>query len=383
MDSRMANFLNNHHLVNQTTNKMPFMNLYPPPTTDDNVDLATGNNNNNMLIDNQPQSTTTTIDSYFLNDFDAIDSIDDCLLDLNQLPIDSNHHFQIFNQQQQQDPNLMIANDDYDFVTAVDQENEEIQTIMDATSTTTTTSSTAMIPESSKRIVKNNRKKSEKKPRQPRQQQHQRNTKPRIRSKSPSLVVKLKRNRRLKANDRERNRMHMLNKALERLRSVLPSSFTENIDNNNDNNNNDNFSDDGNNSQHSSNQNNKMTKIETLRFAHDYIWALSETLRSLDSQQQQQNHDQLISPTTLSSPIHLTDSPPSSSSLSSSSSSSDILYQSSSSSINQYDHYSPTTLSSTASFFDENITNHNHHNHHHINPTTKISVITMASKIHS
>ncbi|KAH9426510.1 hypothetical protein DERP_013692 [Dermatophagoides pteronyssinus] len=188
MDSRMANFLNNHHLVNQTTNKMPFMNLYPPPTTDDNVDLATGNNNNtNMLIDNQPQSTTTTIDSYFLNDFDAIDSIDDCLLDLNQVPIDSNHHFQIFNQQQQQhEPNLMIANDDYDFVTAVDQENEEIQTIMDATSTTT--SSTAMIPESSKRIVKNNRKKSEKKPRQPRQQQQQRNTKPRIRSKSPSLV---------------------------------------------------------------------------------------------------------------------------------------------------------------------------------------------------
>ena len=374
----MANFLNNHHLVNQTTNKMPFMNLYPPPTTDDNVDLATGNNNNNMLIDNQPQSTTTTIDSYFLNDFDAIDSIDDCLLDLNQVPIDSNHHFQIFNQQQQQhEPNLMIANDDYDFVTAVDQENEEIQTIMDATSTTT--SSTAIIPESSKRIVKNNRKKSEKKPRQPRQQQQQRNTKPRIRSKSPSLVVKLKRNRRLKANDRERNRMHMLNKALERLRSVLPSSFTENIDNNNDNNNNDNFSDDGNNSQHSSNQNNKMTKIETLRFAHDYIWALSETLRSLDSQQQQ--HDQIISPTTLSSPIHLTDSPPSSSSLSSSSSSSsDILYQSSSS-INQYDHYSPTTLSSTASFFDENIANH-HHNHH-INPTTKISVITMASKIHS
>ena len=34
-----------------------------------------------------------------------------------------------------------------------------------------------------------------------------------------------------------------------------------------------------------------------------------------------------------------------------------------------------------ASFFDENIANH-HHNHH-INPTTKISVITMASKIHS
>ena len=41
--------------------------------------------------------------------------------------------------------------------------------------------------------------------------------------------MKLKRNRRLKANDRERNRMHMLNKALERLRQVLPS-FNENDD---------------------------------------------------------------------------------------------------------------------------------------------------------
>lgn len=83
----------------------------------------------------------------------------------------------------------------------------------------------------------------------------QRNGKPRARPKSPSLIGKIKRNRRLKANDRERNRMHMLNKALEKLRGVLPP-----------------VSETG-----------KMTKIETLRFAHNYIWALSETLKTLDS----------------------------------------------------------------------------------------------------
>lgn len=83
----------------------------------------------------------------------------------------------------------------------------------------------------------------------------QRNSKSRARPKSPSLVIKLKRNRRIKANDRERNRMHMLNSALEKLREVLPS-----------------FNDNG-----------KMTKIETLRFAHNYIWALSETVKMLDS----------------------------------------------------------------------------------------------------
>lgn len=58
-------------------------------------------------------------------------------------------------------------------------------------------------------------------------------------------------NRRAKANDRERNRMHNLNSALDALRKVLPT-----------------FPDDA-----------KLTKIETLRFAHNYIWALTETLR--------------------------------------------------------------------------------------------------------
>lgn len=58
-------------------------------------------------------------------------------------------------------------------------------------------------------------------------------------------------NRRAKANDRERYRMHNLNSALDALRRVLPT-----------------FPDDA-----------KLTKIETLRFAHNYIWALTETLR--------------------------------------------------------------------------------------------------------
>uniref|UniRef100_A0A8C5QU23 Neurogenin 3 n=1 Tax=Leptobrachium leishanense TaxID=445787 RepID=A0A8C5QU23_9ANUR len=67
-------------------------------------------------------------------------------------------------------------------------------------------------------------------------------------------VTKQRKNRRVKANDRERNRMHNLNSALDSLRSVLPT-----------------FPDDA-----------KLTKIETLRFAHNYIWALSETLRMAD-----------------------------------------------------------------------------------------------------
>ncbi|XP_048399727.2 neurogenin-1 [Stegostoma tigrinum] len=80
--------------------------------------------------------------------------------------------------------------------------------------------------------------------------------KPRGRSKAKpqSSLHLVKRNRRTKANDRERNRMHNLNSALDDLRGVLPT-----------------FPDDA-----------KLTKIETLRFAHNYIWALSETLRLAD-----------------------------------------------------------------------------------------------------
>ncbi|XP_066492818.1 neurogenic differentiation factor 1 [Tiliqua scincoides] len=58
--------------------------------------------------------------------------------------------------------------------------------------------------------------------------------------------------RRMKANARERNRMHGLNAALDNLRKVVPCySKTQ-----------------------------KLSKIETLRLAKNYIWALSEILRS-------------------------------------------------------------------------------------------------------
>ncbi|XP_062550625.1 basic helix-loop-helix neural transcription factor TAP [Armigeres subalbatus] len=70
------------------------------------------------------------------------------------------------------------------------------------------------------------------------------------RNRSPTQVVKIKRFRRLKANDRERNRMHTLNEALERLRLTLPT-FPEDT---------------------------KLTKIETLRFAYNYIFSLVHVL---------------------------------------------------------------------------------------------------------
>ncbi|XP_022657970.1 neurogenic differentiation factor 1-like [Varroa jacobsoni] len=93
---------------------------------------------------------------------------------------------------------------------------------------------------------------------------------------------KAKRSRRLRANDRERNRMHNLNDALDRLRTVLPvcvtpsssspavsqdSSLSEHMDVNME-------RDDP----------LKLTKIETLRFAHNYIYALTKTLKMLDGQ---------------------------------------------------------------------------------------------------
>lgn len=70
------------------------------------------------------------------------------------------------------------------------------------------------------------------------------------RTRSPTQVMRIKKNRRMKANDRERNRMHMLNDALETLRLALPT-FPEDT---------------------------KLTKIETLRFAHNYIFALEQVL---------------------------------------------------------------------------------------------------------
>lgn len=78
--------------------------------------------------------------------------------------------------------------------------------------------------------------------------------KPRQRERSPALVAKLRKTRRSKANDRERSRMHGLNDALETLREVLPASDGEN----------------------------KLTKIETLRMAYNYIWVLSQALDGVE-----------------------------------------------------------------------------------------------------
>ncbi|XP_073840168.1 basic helix-loop-helix neural transcription factor tap [Musca autumnalis] len=72
------------------------------------------------------------------------------------------------------------------------------------------------------------------------------------RSRSPTQIMRIKKFRRVKANDRERNRMHMLNDALERLRVTLPQLPEET----------------------------KLTKIEILRFAYNYIFALVQVLES-------------------------------------------------------------------------------------------------------
>ena len=45
----------------------------------------------------------------------------------------------------------------------------------------------------------------------------------RLANRTPAETARLKKMRRAKANDRERNRMHMLNVALEKLRDVLPA----------------------------------------------------------------------------------------------------------------------------------------------------------------
>lgn len=82
------------------------------------------------------------------------------------------------------------------------------------------------------------------------------------RAKSPTHIQRIKKVRRLKANDRERNRMHMLNEALDKLRCVLPT-FPEDT---------------------------KLTKIETLRFAHNYIYALTEALNDLEKNDTNQDN---------------------------------------------------------------------------------------------
>lgn len=72
---------------------------------------------------------------------------------------------------------------------------------------------------------------------------------------SPTEVMKVKKQRRAKANDRERTRMQTLNVALEKLRVILPAFPDET----------------------------KLTKIETLRFANNYIYALTEMVSAQDS----------------------------------------------------------------------------------------------------
>ncbi|KAM9060778.1 LOW QUALITY PROTEIN: neurogenin-1 [Sarcophilus harrisii] len=96
------------------------------------------------------------------------------------------------------------------------------------------------------------------------------------RVRSEALLHTIRKTRRVKANDRERNRMHNPNAALDELRSVLPTFPDET----------------------------KLTKIETLRFAYNYIWALAETLRLAD-QYLQGPSKQLLLPTYL----HPADSP--------------------------------------------------------------------------
>ena len=79
----------------------------------------------------------------------------------------------------------------------------------------------------------------------------------RRRDKSPHAVPIIKQVRRVKANDRERNRMHGLNDALDELRSVLPTYPDES----------------------------RLTKIETLRFAYSYIYALTNMLEKEKGEQ--------------------------------------------------------------------------------------------------
>ncbi|KAJ3587416.1 hypothetical protein NHX12_011013 [Muraenolepis orangiensis] len=88
------------------------------------------------------------------------------------------------------------------------------------------------------------------------QQQQKQKKRRRGRARGDGTVPVVRKNRRVKANDRERNRMHNLNDALDTLRAVLPAFPDET----------------------------KLTKIETLRVAHNYIWALSETIRIADLQ---------------------------------------------------------------------------------------------------
>ena len=60
--------------------------------------------------------------------------------------------------------------------------------------------------------------------------------------------------------------MHMLNVALEKLRVVLPAFPDET----------------------------KLTKIETLRFANNYIWALTESLKAIGEEKETPNFNYFL-----------------------------------------------------------------------------------------
>uniref|UniRef100_A0A5S6Q446 BHLH domain-containing protein n=1 Tax=Trichuris muris TaxID=70415 RepID=A0A5S6Q446_TRIMR len=78
----------------------------------------------------------------------------------------------------------------------------------------------------------------------------------RSKAKSPETVAVQRKVRRVKANNRERSRMHSLNDALDRLREVLPVMPDDN----------------------------RLTKIETLRMAHNYILALTKILSASEEE---------------------------------------------------------------------------------------------------
>ena len=82
-----------------------------------------------------------------------------------------------------------------------------------------------------------------------------RGSKYKMQHRSPTELSRVKKMRRAKANDRERTRMQTLNQALEKLRTVLPAFPDET----------------------------KLTKIETLKFANNYIYALKESINSMDT----------------------------------------------------------------------------------------------------
>ena len=114
-----------------------------------------------------------------------------------------------------------------------------------------------------------------------------------------TTTAKVRKLRRLKANDRERNRMHALNAALERLRRVLPTSSSSDgvvvgiaVVGGGDGSENRRYSTSTPEADAvaeaavaaAAASEIKLTKIETLRLAYNYIWALTETLRIADDE---------------------------------------------------------------------------------------------------